>query len=74
PSKKMKRPLSTLATSPCVSSYDEPRLEEYFSKHALRAGEYDGIDPASIDRGSLGGYCHWLARARLDEVEPIAAR
>ncbi len=49
-------------------------IEEYFSKHAFRAGEYDGIDPVTIDRDSLGGYCHWLARAGLDEVEPIAAR
>ncbi|WP_414443986.1 hypothetical protein [Burkholderia sp. 22PA0106] len=47
--------------------------DAYFSKHAFRAGDYTGIDPATIDRGTLAGYCHWLAVAALHEVEPAPA-
>ncbi len=47
-------------------------IEEYFSKHAFRNGDYAQIDPATIDRTTLGGYCHWLALADLDAIRAAA--
>ncbi|WP_244814281.1 hypothetical protein [Caballeronia sp. Lep1P3] len=43
--------------------------DDYWSKHKFRAGEYHDMDPSQIDRTSLGGYCHWLAAADLEDVK-----
>ncbi|WP_250497433.1 hypothetical protein [Caballeronia sp. ATUFL_F1_KS39] len=46
--------------------------DSYWSKHDFRAGNYGTIELGHIDRTTLGGYCHWLAAATLDEVKAAA--
>jgi hypothetical protein len=43
--------------------------DDYWSKHAYRSGMYDSMALDQIDKTTLGGYCHWLAAASLDEVK-----
>jgi hypothetical protein len=46
---------------------------DYWSKHAYRSGTYNSMALDQIDRTTLGGYCHWLAAASLDEVKQYAS-
>lgn len=41
---------------------------DYWSKQDYRAGKYAAMTPADIDPRTLGGYCHYLAHASLDEI------
>lgn len=43
-------------------------VDQYWSKHQFRAGKYDHMKPAEIDKNSLGGYCHWLAVSSIGDV------
>ncbi|SAK62193.1 hypothetical protein AWB77_02198 [Caballeronia fortuita] len=47
--------------------------DSYWSKHHFRGGKYSGMKLEDIDRDTLGGYCHWLAAADLDQVKSAAA-
>lgn len=40
----------------------------YWSKHDYRSGAYDAMSLSEINQETTGGYCHWLARASLDDV------
>jgi hypothetical protein len=42
--------------------------DDYWSKMQYRAGKYDHMKLEEIDRSTLGGYCHWLAAADIDQV------
>jgi len=48
------------------------QTDSYWSKHIYRAGGYAHIERDSIDRATLGGYCHWLAEASIDEIRRAA--
>lgn len=48
--------------------------DSYWSKHRFRDGAYAAMSPETIDRNTLGGYCHWLAISGIDEVRREAAR
>jgi hypothetical protein len=43
--------------------------DDYWSKHLYRTGAYAHLAPDQIDRNTVGGYCHWLAAASIDEVK-----
>ena len=46
---------------------------DYWSKHDYRAGKYAHMPREAIDPGTLGGYCHYLACASVDEIAAQAA-
>ncbi|MDR5856529.1 hypothetical protein P9239_22870 [Caballeronia sp. LZ062] len=43
--------------------------DAYWSKHRYRNGEYAHMTLSDIDTSIIGGYCHWLAAAPLEEVK-----
>ncbi|KQW64373.1 hypothetical protein [Variovorax sp. Root411] len=47
--------------------------DQYWSKHQYRAGKYAGMALDEIDRRTLGGYCHWLAVANIEQVRAAVA-
>lgn len=48
------------------------QTDQYWSKMHYRAGSYSDIRLKDIDRQTLGGYCHWLAAADVNEVKRVA--
>lgn len=40
----------------------------YWSKHKYRDGAYHLIEQQEIDISTIGGYCHWLAQASIEDV------
>jgi hypothetical protein len=44
------------------------RTSGYFSKTALRAGEYNRIPIENINRSTLAGHCHYLAKVDLSAL------
>ena len=47
--------------------------DQYWSKHQFRAGKYADIAPGDIDMRTLGGYCHGLVVADVEELKAKAA-
>jgi hypothetical protein len=46
--------------------------DDYFSKYKFRIGEYDGVDIASLDRGVVREYCHWIAAVDVGRIKEMA--
>ena len=46
--------------------------DSYWSKHHFREGKYAEMKLEDIDRHTLGGYCHWLAAADVEQVRHAA--
>lgn len=44
----------------------------YFSKFKLREGEYQSVDPDTLDRSRIPQYCHWVAVASVEQVKQEA--
>ncbi|SIT42279.1 conserved hypothetical protein [Paraburkholderia ribeironis] len=61
-------PVSTRKLGSDVLHIHAWHTNEYWSKFDFRAGKYSHINPDQIDRTTLGGYCHWLAQADINNV------
>lgn len=45
---------------------------DYFSKFKLREGEYQSVDPHTLDRSRIPQYCHWVAVASVEQIKQEA--
>ena len=43
-----------------------------FSKFKFRAGEYQAIDPQTLDRRCINQYCLWIAMTDVEEIKTLA--